>query len=59
MQGARMAIEEIQSEIPTPRTEPVTPSEIQREPEPEPEPIPEPEPAPISEDSGKMLDLYV
>jgi hypothetical protein len=59
IQGARMAIEEISSEVPSPRPEPVAPSEIQRETEPEPESMPEPEPAPVGEDSGKMLDLYV
>jgi len=56
MREARMAtIEEISSEIVTPRPEPVAPPEINRESEPDPEPAP----APVSEDSGKMFDLYV
>jgi len=52
-----MAIEEISSEISTPRPESVAPVEIRREPEPESEPTPES--VPVSEDSGKMFDLYV
>lgn len=54
-----MAIEEISSEVSTPRPETVTSPVVQRETETEPESAPEPEPAPVSEDSGKMLDLYV
>lgn len=55
MQGARMAVEEISSVISTPK--PVAPSEVNIEIEPDPDPTPES--APVSEDSGKMLDLYV
>lgn len=55
MQEARMTLEEISSEISTPRPEPVAPTVINHEPDPEPIP----EPVPVSEDSGNMFDLYV
>jgi hypothetical protein len=47
-----MAIEEIGTDIPLPRTEPVASIK------PEPEPEPESEPAPNDPSSGTALDMY-